>query len=319
MKKTFTLFTMLSLAAVSNAQILKNTELTFSPFGTNTLRMNSSLDWQYGFRTDISKFGGIMINGVNAWVDDNARNHPYYFTYPNVTPARSNTEGIGDLKKSKKKFFELGYYYPVATWGASSRLLGRAGFYKTRNAFAIVDADEPNDGTGAIQNPFYGINTDGSGDSIQFGPYGREKDGYYSTGYGIMRSSGGYVGVSLNHFLDENSTSDFAVTYDLYADFIFGSVKFDDMYLIGTGFYSPTGQDPIHYKLYNNDVHKTGYRLGFNVKIPAQKMIGFYFNLETGKRPGYNGLDKNQRAYFQFLMGASMSLSKDNLSKLNPF
>jgi hypothetical protein len=55
------------------------------------------------------------------------------------------------------------------------------------------------------------------------------------------------------------------------------------------------------------------------MKIPAQKMAGFYFNLETGKRPGYTGFDKNQRSYFQFLMGVEINLSKENLSELNPF
>ena len=134
-----------------------------------------------------------------------------------------------------------------------------------------------------------------------------------------MRSAGGYVGISLNHILADDVSDDFAVTYNLYCDFIFGSVTFDDMHLIGSGVYNPAGYDPIQYKLYNTDIHKTGYRLGFDMRIPAQKMVGFYFNLETGKRPGYNGFDKNQRSYFQFLMGVGLNLSKEKLSELNPF
>lgn len=319
MKKIFLVIIANSFALFSNSQILKNTELTFSPFGVNTLGMNSSMDWQYGFRTDVLTYGGVFINGVNAWFDDNARRHEYFYLYPNVNPARSIYDEEAVLKKNKKKFFELGYFYPVLKWGSSSRLLGRVGYFKTRNAFSIAEADEPNDGTGTIKNPFYGINVNGT-DSIQFGPFGRESEGYYSTGYGIMRSSGGYVGISLNHTLPESSSDNLAITYDLYCDFLLGSVKFDDLYLVNSGgVYSPTGYAPYQYKLYNSDIHKTGYRIGLNFKIPAQKMAGFYFNFESGKRPGYVGYDKNQRAYFQFLMGVSIILSKEKFSELNPF
>ena len=104
MKQLFLLLS-ISFTIITNAQILKNTELTFSPFGVNTLGMNSTMDYQYGFATDILKFGGVSINGVNTWFDSNARKHEYYYAYPNVTPARTNTEDEGILLKSKKRFF----------------------------------------------------------------------------------------------------------------------------------------------------------------------------------------------------------------------
>lgn len=298
-------FTML-LSIAANAQFFQNSEITFSPFGTNTLGMNSSLDWQFGARTDISSYGGLMFNTVNAWTDIYAQNHAYGNAYPNLEPD-ANKEV--EILKNKKFNMEIGYYYPIKKLTDEYRITGRVGFFSARSAFGIIDADEKNDGTGMIKNPFYGVNVISAADTVKFGPYGLEKSNYFSTGYGAMHSNGAFVGVSLNKIQFGEPKGLFGVAFDLYADLYYGAVSFDDLYLYGAK----------RYKLYNTQVNNVGYRVGLNMKMPAQKAVSFFYNVEFGQMPGYNGYNLNQRSYFQFMMGVSLNITKEHLANLNPF
>lgn len=288
---------------VAKSQLLSNTEFTLSPFVVHTLGMNSSMDYQYGLRSDIMTYGGAFINGINAFAEDGAKIHPYYSTYPNPDKDNNSYETI--LKNTKSKF-ELGYFYPIQQLNKQTRVLARCGYYNTRSAFAIADASEKNDGTGPIKNPFYALNIQNPSTRINFGPFGQKN--VYETGYGIMHSNGTFLGLSLNRVLDESSQS-LQITYELYSDLYLGKVAFDDVYSSGAA-----------YHLYNDDVSNLGYRFGINMKIPAEKMVGFFCNMEFGKMPGYSGLgETNQRGYFQFQFGAAVNLSAENISNLNPF